>query len=75
MAVNEGPFFTYLEFDVPNAAENVIFAANVDGFLALFGASGTGAAAHPDFDKIDPATRDLIIAEMTALKAIANEVA
>jgi len=86
MAVNEGPFSTLLEFDVPDATELGLFEDNVDSIIDLIGGPdaipipGLGntpsplVTAHPDFSAIKPSTRVLLINELLALKAIANSV-
>lgn len=51
------------------AADAVIANANLDVFTNLFNPAKGASAAHPDFEKIPPATVAALVAEVAALKA------
>lgn len=52
------------------AADAVIANANLDVFTALFNPPHGSSAAHPDFQKIPPATVAALVAEVAALKLV-----
>lgn len=73
----KGPFGTYTSVQIIGAAGQTEQMANIQSLATLLGgtiAAGVvsatvGTAGHPDFNKINPATRKLILNELAAISA------
>lgn len=70
--VYKAPFGTYAvtaghSLDATGKAD---MATNFTNLKALFNPTSGASAAHPDFQKIAPAVRDAIVAEINAIAAL-----
>lgn len=67
-----GPYgvYTITAGHAPDATAKADMATNFTNLKALFNPAQGTAAAHPDFEKIQPGVRAAIVAEINALALI-----